>query len=56
MTLAVLAAFLLALYRFDYAERAAVTISFFTLALAQLWHVFNMRSHGGGWCGQARPK
>lgn len=25
-------------------ERQAVTVSFLTLALAQLWHVFNMRS------------
>ncbi|MBN1685456.1 MAG: HAD-IC family P-type ATPase [Spirochaetales bacterium] len=26
--------------------RAAVTVSFLTLAFAQLWHVFNMRVHG----------
>ena len=26
--------------------REAVTISFLTLALAQLWHVFNMRDQG----------
>jgi Ca2+-transporting ATPase len=27
-------------------ERQAVTVSFLTLALAQLWHVFNMRNPG----------
>jgi hypothetical protein len=26
--------------------KRSVTVSFLTLAFAQLWHVFNMRSHG----------
>ena len=29
-------------------ESDAVTISFLTLAMAQLWHVFNMRAPGTG--------
>lgn len=29
-------------------DREAVTISFLTLALAQLWHVFNMRGENSG--------
>lgn len=29
-------------------ETTAVTVSFLTLALAQLWHVFNMRARGTG--------
>jgi Ca2+-transporting ATPase len=29
-------------------EARAVTISFLTLAFAQLWHVFNMRDHDTG--------
>ncbi|MBW9052352.1 cation-translocating P-type ATPase [Rhizobium mesosinicum] len=27
-------------------QRASVTVTFLTLAFAQLWHVFNLRSHG----------
>lgn len=45
---ATLGAFLLALYVLDMPERAALTVSFLTLALAQLWHVFNMREAGSG--------
>jgi Ca2+-transporting ATPase len=29
-------------------QQRAVTISFLTLAFAQLWHVFNMRDQGSG--------
>lgn len=40
---ATLGAFILAQNHLHLAPQAAVTVSFFTLALAQLWHVFNMR-------------
>jgi Ca2+-transporting ATPase len=43
---AVLGAFAVALHGLAMAREAAVTVSFLTLALAQLWHVFNMRSPG----------
>ncbi len=43
---AVLAAFWMALARLGMTEEEAVTVSFLTLAVAQLWHVFNMRSRG----------
>ena len=43
---AVLGALGLALYALDYQNERAVTVSFLTLALAQLWHVFNMRPPG----------
>jgi Ca2+-transporting ATPase len=46
ITLAVLGAFAIALLWFDVTDNQAVTISFLTLALAQLWHVFNMREPG----------
>jgi Ca2+-transporting ATPase len=48
ITLAVLGALGLALTRLDMAEEKAVTVSFLTLAFAQLWHVFNMRDRGSG--------
>lgn len=44
MTIAVLAALYIALFEYEYNERKAVTVSFLTLAFAQLWHVFNMRN------------
>ena len=40
---AVLTGFMLALYHFDLGKEAAVTVSFLSLALGRLWHVFNMR-------------
>jgi len=40
----VLGAFALALLWAGMPERQAVSVSFLTLALAQLWHVFNMRA------------
>lgn len=46
MTVAVLIAFWTALARLGMDESEAVTVSFLTLAFAQLWHVFNMRSRG----------
>ncbi|NGP89891.1 cation-translocating P-type ATPase [Fodinibius halophilus] len=44
ITMAVLSALFLSLYWLNLSERASVTISFLTLAFAQLWHVLNMRS------------
>jgi Ca2+-transporting ATPase len=46
ITAAVLGALALALRWLDMGERQAVTVSFLTLAFAQLWHVFNMRDRG----------
>ena len=48
---AVLGAFAFALGRLDASEELAVTVSFLTLALAQLWHVFNMRAPGSTMLG-----
>ncbi len=46
ITASVLGALALALHCFGMAEKRAVTVSFLTLAFAQLWHVFNMRDKG----------
>ncbi len=46
MTLSVLGALFLALRMLSLSEERAVTVSFLTLALAQLWHVFNLRDKG----------
>jgi Ca2+-transporting ATPase len=46
ITASVLVAFWMALARLGMNEQQAVTVSFLTLAFAQLWHVFNMRSRG----------
>lgn len=43
ITAAVLGAMFYALHVLDLPREEAVTISFLTLALSQLWHVFNMR-------------
>ena len=48
ITFAVLGAFAAALLWLQLGEQAAVTVSFLTLALAQLWHVFNMRDASAG--------
>lgn len=48
ITVVVLGVYALALYRLDLGPEMAVTMSFLTLALAQLWHVFNMRGTGAG--------
>lgn len=45
ITLAVLGALGMALFQFDMGREQAVTVSFLTLAFAQLWHVFDMRDH-----------
>jgi Ca2+-transporting ATPase len=45
---AVLGAFALALLRLDVTQAQAVTVAFFTLSLARLWHVFNMRDADTG--------
>lgn len=46
ITLSVLGAFALAFTRLKMGTKQAVTVSFLTLAFAQLWHVFNMRDRG----------
>lgn len=43
----VLAAMAIAIYYLEFTASRAVTISFCTLALAQVWHVFNMRDNIG---------
>jgi len=48
ITLAVLGAFALGFGRLEMPERRAVTVSFLTLAFAQLGHVFNMREPRSG--------
>lgn len=48
ITLATLAAFLLALFWLKLEAGAAVTVAFLTLALAQLWNVFNVRDADAG--------
>jgi len=48
ITLATLAAFVLALSWLEMNEEQAITISFLALAFAQLWHVFNMRDRASG--------
>jgi Ca2+-transporting ATPase len=45
-TVAVLGALFIARWHWQLPADEAVTISFLTLALAQLWHVFNMRASG----------
>ena len=48
ITAAVLGSLALALSWLQLTTRQAVTVSFLTLAFAQLWHVFNMRDRGSG--------
>jgi len=48
ITAAVLGAMAMALFSFGMEEKKAVTVSFLTLAFAQLWHVFNMRDKSSG--------
>jgi len=48
ITLSVLGAFLIASRSLDLDDRGSVTVAFMTLALAQIWHVFNMREKGSG--------
>jgi Ca2+-transporting ATPase len=49
ITLAVLGALALALIWLEMPTEQAVTVSFLTLAMAQLWHVFNMRDRDSHW-------
>jgi Ca2+-transporting ATPase len=46
ISLSVLGALAMALFRLGMTEQEAVSVSFLTLAFAQLWHVFNMRNRG----------
>ncbi|MBN2357218.1 cation-transporting P-type ATPase [candidate division KSB1 bacterium] len=46
LALSVLSAFSIALFVLKMEEKQAITVSFLTLAFAQLWHVFNMRDNG----------
>ncbi len=48
ITVAVLSAMAVSLHYFGMDEQKAVTVSFLTLAFAQLWHVFNMRDKNSG--------
>lgn len=48
ITTATLGAFAVALYAWERSTSEAVTITFVTLALAQVWNVFNMRSPDSG--------
>lgn len=45
----VLGAMAIAVYGLGFNEAEAVSVSFCTLALAQLWHAFNMRDSGSHW-------
>jgi Ca2+-transporting ATPase len=46
IAITVLVTLVLALTCLNMGEKQAVTVSFLTLAFAQLWHIFNMRDHG----------
>ena len=48
ITAAVLGAMAVAVHFLGMDEKGAVTVSFLTLAFAQLWHVFNMREKNSG--------
>ena len=48
ITLSVLGALALAIIWLKMDNEHAITVSFLTLAMAQLWHVFNMRDSGSG--------
>ena len=48
ITTAVLGAMAIGMFYFKMDEKEAVTVSFLTLAFAQLWHVFNMRDRNSG--------
>ena len=50
IAIAALGAMSIAVFYLRYDTTRAVTISFCTLALAQLWHVFNMRDRGAAVC------
>ena len=47
MAIVVLAAMAIAFFYLEFDREEAVTVAFCTLALAQIWHVFNMRASQG---------
>jgi Ca2+-transporting ATPase len=47
--LSVLGAMAISSFVLGFDSQRATTVSFLTLALAQLWHVFNMRDRSGDW-------
>ncbi len=49
IALSVLGALATSVLQLEQSGRQATTTAFLTLALAQLWHVFNMRDPGSGW-------
>jgi Ca2+-transporting ATPase len=49
MSITVLVAMAVAFYGLKFERAALVTVTFATLALAQLWHVFNMRASRSHW-------
>jgi Ca2+-transporting ATPase len=53
ITAAVLGGMAIALFYLEMDQKRAVTISFLTLAFAQLWHVFNMRDKSSGFFNNA---
>lgn len=53
ITFSVLGSLLIALEYLQLSVRSSVTISFMTLAMAQLWHVFNMREDSSGFWDNA---
>jgi Ca2+-transporting ATPase len=53
ITIAVLGAMAIGTLYFEMDEKKAVTVSFLTLAFAQLWHVFNMRDRNSGFFNNA---
>ena len=46
ITVSVLGILIIAMYGLHFSREKAMTVSFLTLAFAQLWHVFNMRDQG----------
>ena len=56
ITCAVLGALFISLHVLELPEKESVTISFLTLAFAQLWHVFNMRERSSGILNNAITK
>jgi Ca2+-transporting ATPase len=48
LTASTLSALIIGRYRLGFQGEALITVSFLTLAFAQLWHVLNMRGRGSG--------
>ncbi len=49
MAASVLSALWIARTALELTDQQATSVTFLTLAIAQLWHVFNMRNYGSGW-------